>query len=188
MDKYIDFYGATAFDNVNGDITGDIRITSDVNINIVGQYTVTYTVTDSSGNTVSDYRIVNVTPPPDTTPPVLILNGNNPLDIIINEEYNELGATATDNIDGDISSQVKISGDTVDTTTLGTYVIIYTATDSSNNRGAFTQPTFQGDPKAYITQVGLYDDSRELLAIAKLSQPVLKTFAREAVIKVKLDF
>jgi len=64
----------------------------------------------------------------------------------------------------------------------------YETTDSNNQRGAFTQPTFQGDPKAYITQVGLYDDSRELLAIAKLSQPVLKSFSREAIIKVKLDF
>jgi len=64
----------------------------------------------------------------------------------------------------------------------------YETTDSSNNRGAFTQPTFKGDPKAYITQVGLYDSNRELLAVAKLSQPVLKSFSREAIIKVKLDF
>ena len=64
----------------------------------------------------------------------------------------------------------------------------YETTDSNNQRGAFTQPTFQGDPKAYITQVGLYDESRELLAVAKLSQPVLKSFSREAVVKVKLDF
>ena len=64
----------------------------------------------------------------------------------------------------------------------------YETTDSNNQRGAFTQPTFQGDPKAYITQVGLYDESRELLAVAKLSQPVLKSFSREAIIKVKLDF
>lgn len=64
----------------------------------------------------------------------------------------------------------------------------YETTDSNGNRGAFTQPTFKGDPKSYITQVGLYNESRELLAIAKLSQPVLKSFSREAVVKVKLDF
>jgi len=65
----------------------------------------------------------------------------------------------------------------------------YETTDSSGNRGAFTQPTFKGDPKAYITQVGLYDDKGgDLLAVAKLSQPVLKSFSREAIIKVKLDF
>ena len=65
----------------------------------------------------------------------------------------------------------------------------YETTDSTGTRGAFTQPTFKGDPKAYITQVGLYDGmGGDLLAVAKLSQPVLKSFSREAIIKVKLDF
>jgi hypothetical protein len=54
--------------------------------------------------------------------------------------------------------------------------------------GAFTNATFFKDPKVYITQVGLYNDSNELLAIAKLSKPILKSYSREAVIKVKLDF
>ena len=44
------------------------------------------------------------------------------------------------------------------------------------------------DPRTYITSVGLYNDDNELLAIAKLSQPILKTKSREALIKVKLDF
>ena len=48
--------------------------------------------------------------------------------------------------------------------------------------------TFVQDPKAYITTVGLYNDSNELLAVAKLSQPLLKSKDREAVIKVRLDF
>ena len=39
-----------------------------------------------------------------------------------------------------------------------------------------------------MTQVGLYNSDSELLAVAKLSKPVLKSFSREAVIKVKLDF
>jgi len=59
----------------------------------------------------------------------------------------------------------------------------FTASD-----GTFTQATFFKDPKTYITTVGLYNDSNELLAVAKLSQPVLKSYSREALIKVKLDF
>ena len=47
---------------------------------------------------------------------------------------------------------------------------------------------YKTDPKAYITTVGLYNDAKELLAVAKLSKPLLKSFSREAVIKVKLDF
>ena len=45
-----------------------------------------------------------------------------------------------------------------------------------------------GKEKTYITTVGLYDDSDDLLAVAKLSQPILKSRSREALIKVKLDF
>jgi len=44
------------------------------------------------------------------------------------------------------------------------------------------------DPKTYITTVGLFNSDNELLAIAKLSQPILKSKSREALIKVKLDF
>ncbi len=54
--------------------------------------------------------------------------------------------------------------------------------------GQLAQTTFVGDPKTYITTVGLYNDSQELLAVAKLSQPLLKSFQREALIRVKLDF
>ena len=54
--------------------------------------------------------------------------------------------------------------------------------------GAIAQPTFINDPKVYITTVGLYNNRTELLAVAKLSKPLLKSFTREALIKVKLDF
>jgi len=48
--------------------------------------------------------------------------------------------------------------------------------------------TFINDPQTYITTVGMYNARRELLAVAKLSQPLLKNYTREALIKVKLDF
>ena len=54
--------------------------------------------------------------------------------------------------------------------------------------GQLSQTTFIGDPKTYITTVGLYNDNQELLAVAKLSKPLLKSFQREALIRVKLDF
>ena len=60
--------------------------------------------------------------------------------------------------------------------------------DGVKTHGKFKVPSFQGDPRAYITQVGLYDDNSDLLAVAKLSQPILKSFSREAVVKVKLDY
>jgi len=54
--------------------------------------------------------------------------------------------------------------------------------------GQVAQSTFIGDPKTYITTVGLYNDSQQLLAVAKLSKPLLKSFQREALIRVKLDY
>jgi hypothetical protein len=44
------------------------------------------------------------------------------------------------------------------------------------------------DPQVYVTTIGLYDDNQELLAVAKLSKSVKKSFDRELVIKVKLDY
>jgi hypothetical protein len=44
------------------------------------------------------------------------------------------------------------------------------------------------DPKVYVTSVGLYDNNNNLLAVAKLSKPIQKSFDRELVIKVKLDY
>ena len=61
-------------------------------------------------------------------------------------------------------------------------------TFTSGSGGNFTVPTFYKNPKSFITQVGLYNDNNELLAIAKLSKPLLKSYSREAIIKVKLDF
>ena len=54
--------------------------------------------------------------------------------------------------------------------------------------GQFAQSLFERDPHVYITTVGLYDDSNELLAVAKTSKPVEKSFDKEIAIKVKLDF
>ena len=54
--------------------------------------------------------------------------------------------------------------------------------------GEFSQATFIGDPKTYLTTIGMYNDRQELLAVAKLSQPIQKSFSIETLIKVKLDF
>ncbi len=54
--------------------------------------------------------------------------------------------------------------------------------------GFFVESTFETDPQTYITTIGLYNDSNELLAVAKTSQPIVKSFDKEVLIKVKLSF
>jgi hypothetical protein len=57
-----------------------------------------------------------------------------------------------------------------------------------NSDGTFSESTFQTDPTTYITTVGLYNDSNELIAVAKTSKPIAKSFDKEVLIKVKLSF
>ena len=58
----------------------------------------------------------------------------------------------------------------------------------TGSTGQFVWGTFEKDPHVYVTSVGLYNDANELLAVAKISTPVEKTFDKEIAIKVKLDF
>ena len=58
----------------------------------------------------------------------------------------------------------------------------------TGSNGDLSQPKFKTDPITYITTVGLYNDHNELLAVAKVSKPILKSFSKEALIQVKLDF
>ena len=69
---------------------------------------------------------------PDTIPPVITLLGENPQVLVKNETYEELGATANDNIDGNISGSIIISS-TVNINQIGTYEVLYNVVDSSNN-------------------------------------------------------
>ena len=58
----------------------------------------------------------------------------------------------------------------------------------SGSTGEVLYPDFINNPQTYITTIGLYNDSNELLAVAKLSKPLPKNFTNEALVKVKLDF
>jgi hypothetical protein len=57
-----------------------------------------------------------------------------------------------------------------------------------NTDGTFVESTFNTDPQTYITTVGLLNDANELIAVAKTSQPIVKSFDKEVLIKVKLSF
>jgi len=64
------------------------------------------------------------------------------------------------------------------------------STNPSNitGSGELRHDVMINSPQAYITSVGLYNDSNDLLAIAKLSRPLLKDFTKEALIRIKLDY
>jgi hypothetical protein len=58
----------------------------------------------------------------------------------------------------------------------------------SGSTGEVIYDNFINQPQVYITTVGMYNDSNDLLAVAKMSRPLLKDFTKEALVRVKLDF
>jgi len=59
---------------------------------------------------------------------------------------------------------------------------------ATGSNGQLANQDFENDPKVFVTTVGLYNDSNELLAVAKLSRPLEKSFSKEALLRVRLDF
>ena len=57
-----------------------------------------------------------------------------------------------------------------------------------NALGKFVETTFETDPQTFITTIGLLNDANEMIAVAKTSQPIVKSFDKEVLIKVKLSF
>ena len=127
--------GATASDDVDGDITSDIVTTDPVDTSTPGTYTVRYNVQDAAGNdAVEVTRTVTVTAAvlPDTTAPVITLLGNASVSIEEGATYSDAGATALDDTDGDITSDI-ITTNPVDTSTPGTYTVRYNVQDAAGN-------------------------------------------------------
>ena len=58
----------------------------------------------------------------------------------------------------------------------------------TGSTGEVLYTDFINAPQTFITTVGLYNDSNDLLAVAKLSKPLKKDFTKEALVRVKLDF
>lgn len=65
---------------------------------------------------------------------------------------------------------------------------VHDGSDGIHSKGTIRNEEFFTDPKTYITTIGLYNDSNELVAVAKLSRPTQKTFDNEFLCKIRLDF
>jgi len=65
---------------------------------------------------------------------------------------------------------------------------VYDGTDGEHAQGTIRNADFIDNPRTYPTTVGLYNDNNELVAVAKLSRPAVKSFDNELLIKCRLDF
>ena len=92
---------------------------------------------ESNQNIASEALLVGtITVAEDLTAPVITLIGDNPITIEVGGSFTDPGASATDDFDGNVT--VTTSG-SVDSNTVGTYTLTYTATDSSGNTATTTR-------------------------------------------------
>ena len=127
--------GATAIDNVDGDLTESIVVDySNVDSSTPGQYTVTYNVSDAAGNAAVE--VIRTVIVEDTTAPVITLNGYDRIYIEVGSIYDDLGATASDNVDGNLTESIVVDYSNVNTSTLGEYTVTYNVSDAAGNAAA----------------------------------------------------
>ncbi len=81
---------------------------------------------------------VNDNPALDNTAPVITLAGDNPVTVYQGSDFTDPGATAEDNVDGDITSEIVVTG-YVDTNTIDTYELVYTVSDAAGNQATETR-------------------------------------------------
>lgn len=116
--------GVVALDGLEGDLSGEVDFEDSETAGDPLQFTRTYTVTDSFGQSASITRTVVLTA---AGPPIITRNGGN-LVLECGDAYVELGATAVESCSGTpLSVQIY---NPVDATTPGEYFVLYRATDS----------------------------------------------------------
>jgi hypothetical protein len=112
--------GFSATDNYDGDITSQV-------VSVEKDGVVTYTVSDSSGNTATAERKIIYK---DVIAPVITLTNGPSISLNRGKDFVEPGFKAVDECDGDISASVTVEGK-VDGYTYGTYTLTYRVTYSS---------------------------------------------------------
>jgi hypothetical protein len=116
------------------------------NVFPVGTTTLTYSATDAHGNTGAATQTVTVI---DNTPPIITLNGGNPITVECHTSFTDPGATAHDNCSADAAATASGS---VNVNVVGSYTLTYNATDAAgNNATAVTRTVNVVDTTAPTT-------------------------------------
>ena len=97
-------------------------------------------------------------------PPTITLTGSATINLLVGDTYIEDGCVATDALDGDLTSSIITSG-TVDTSTVGTYTLTYSVTDSASNIVSTTRTVIVGEVCTSVT-IELIDGSNSQTLIS----------------------
>ncbi|MBC2080339.1 DUF5011 domain-containing protein [Listeria booriae] len=127
--KFDPIADVTATDQEDGDLTKTIEvIRNTVDTTKEGTYQVSYEVIDSDGNIA--YKTITVTVTSNEKPTIAAENQV----ITVGDKFDpQQLATSTDQEDGDLTKQIEVIINTVDTSQPGTYKVVYRVTDSDNN-------------------------------------------------------
>ena len=133
------------FDPTEGDISNKVEITSDLDCQAAGIYNINFQLTDASGNKApAKNRTVIVVL--DRTAPVLTLQGQDTVNVEQCGTFQDPGAVASDNVDGDLSSAIKVSGQ-VNPSVVGEYPLVYSVSDAQGNLSELTRIVIVKDTK-----------------------------------------
>lgn len=122
--------GVTAFDQEDGDLTKEIKLSGVVNAGTAGEYEVIYTVWDKDYNTTTVVRHIKVIPSSNEKP---VINASDK-QLKIGDSFDPMkDVTASDKEDGDVTANIQVKENTVNTAVSGTYKVVYSVTDSDNN-------------------------------------------------------
>ena len=137
--------GAAGHDARDGNLTASITVSGTVDMNTTGTYILTYSVADAAGNEANASRTVTVV---DTTNPVLTLLGDANMSQAKDSAWVDPGATASDSLDGNLTSSITITG-TVDVNTTGVYTLTYSVSDGASNEANATRTVNVGQASTH---------------------------------------
>lgn len=160
--------GVRSVDNIDGDVTELITVEGEVDVNVIGEYTLKYSAPDRSGNITTATRVITVI---DTGAPVI--SGADDKTINLLEELDlKAGVTAIDDIDGDLTDLIIVEG-SVDNTIPRDNKIIYTVEDKSKNKSTVNRiitvvdnvaPILSGVEDCTVEYGSVFDSKAEVSA------------------------
>ncbi len=123
----------------------------------------------------------------DTVAPVITLSGANPMTLALNTTFNDPGATASDNVDGDISANI-IATSTVNTAVAGSYSVTYKVSDSSGNETTVKRDVVvdEATPQGIVID-GNADDWAAIRPISTSAQGTIKAFDTENTLYILIE-
>ncbi len=129
---------ATMSDGTTAELGEGEYTVSEFDSSTAGEKTITVTYAADTSLTATLKVTVKEAEPVDTVPPVI--SGADDVAVEFGASFDPMaGVKAVDDVDGDVTGAVKVSGDTVDTSKPGAYTLVYTVSDAAGNEASVTR-------------------------------------------------